>query len=106
MAKNDQLQKLALSPYLGSTAPKNKGGKAATKTLTQLCKEARDDRDSAEQHARKAQLYSEAAEQHARKARQHRDEVNSETIRVVWTLAALLCFNVITLIANVVLSFI
>ena len=99
MAKNDQLQKLGLSPYLGSTAPKNKGGKAATKTLTQLCKEARDDREAAASHR-------DAAEQHARQAQRYCDEINGSTIRVMWTLAALLCFNIMILIANAVLSFI
>lgn len=43
--KNDDLQRMGVTPWLGDTRVQNKGGKAAARTLTDLCREARVMRD-------------------------------------------------------------
>ena len=43
--KNEQLQKMGVTPWLGDTRVQNKGGKAAKRTLTDMCREARAVRD-------------------------------------------------------------
>ena len=43
--KNEQLQAMGVTPWLGDTRVKDKGGKAAKRTLTDLCREARAVRD-------------------------------------------------------------
>lgn len=43
--KNDDLQRMGVTPWLGDTRVMNKGGKAAKRTLTDLCREARAVRD-------------------------------------------------------------
>ena len=43
--KNDDLQRMGVTPWLGDTRVQNKGGKAAKRTLTDLCREARVMRD-------------------------------------------------------------
>lgn len=43
--KNEQLQAMGLTPWLGDTRSVNKGGKAAKRTLTDLCRECRELRD-------------------------------------------------------------
>lgn len=43
--KNEQLQAMGVTPWLGDTRVQNKGGKAAKRTLTDLCREARVMRD-------------------------------------------------------------
>lgn len=43
--KNDDLQRMGVTPWLGDTRVKDKGGKAAKRTLTDLCREARAVRD-------------------------------------------------------------
>lgn len=43
--KNEQLQAMGVTPWLGDTRSVNKGGKAAKRTLTDLCREARAVRD-------------------------------------------------------------
>lgn len=43
--KNEQLQAMGVTPWLGDTRVQNKGGKAAKRTLTDLCREARSLRD-------------------------------------------------------------
>ena len=43
--KNEQLQAMGVTPWLGDTRVKDKGGKAAKRTLTDLCREARVMRD-------------------------------------------------------------
>lgn len=43
--KNEQLQAMGVTPWLGDTRVQNKGGKAAKRTLTDLCREARAVRD-------------------------------------------------------------
>lgn len=43
--KNEQLQAMGVTPFLGDTRSVNKGGKAAKRTLTDLCREAREMRD-------------------------------------------------------------
>lgn len=43
--KNDDLQRMGVTPWLGDTRVKDKGGKAAQRTLTDLCREARAVRD-------------------------------------------------------------
>lgn len=43
--KNDDLQAMGVTPWLGDTRSLNKGGKAAKRTLTDLCREARGLRD-------------------------------------------------------------
>lgn len=43
--KNEQLQAMGVTPWLGDTRSVNKGGKAAKRTLTDLCREARSMRD-------------------------------------------------------------
>lgn len=43
--KNADLQRMGLTPWLGDTRSVNKGGKAAKRTLTDLCRECRELRD-------------------------------------------------------------
>ena len=43
--KNDDMQRMGVTPWLGDTRSLNKGGKAAKRTLTDLCREARVMRD-------------------------------------------------------------
>ena len=43
--KNDDMQRMGVTPWLGDTRVKDKGGKAAKRTLTDLCREARVMRD-------------------------------------------------------------
>lgn len=43
--KNEQLQAMGVTPWLGDTRVKDKGGKAAKRTLTDLCREVRAVRD-------------------------------------------------------------
>ncbi len=43
--KNDDMQRMGVTPWLGDTRVQNKGGKAAKRTLTDLCREARAVRD-------------------------------------------------------------
>lgn len=43
--KNDDMQRMGVTPWLGDTRVKDKGGKAAKRTLTDLCREARAVRD-------------------------------------------------------------
>ena len=43
--KNDDLQRMGVTPWLGDTRVQNKGGKAAKRSLTDLCREARAVRD-------------------------------------------------------------
>ncbi len=43
--KNDDLQRMGVTPWLGDTRVQNKGGKAAKRTLTDMCREARSLRD-------------------------------------------------------------
>lgn len=43
--KNDDMQRMGVTPWLGDTRVKDKGGKAAKRTLTDLCREARSLRD-------------------------------------------------------------
>lgn len=43
--KNDDMQRMGVTPFLGDTRSVNKGGKAAKRTLTDLCREAREMRD-------------------------------------------------------------
>ncbi len=43
--KNDELQRMGVTPFMGDTRVPNKGGKAAKRTLTDLCREARSMRD-------------------------------------------------------------
>ena len=43
--KNEQLQAMGVTPFLGDTRSVNKGGKAAKRTLTDLCRECRELRD-------------------------------------------------------------
>lgn len=43
--KNDDLQRMGVTPWLGDTRVKDKGGKAAKRTLTDMCREARSLRD-------------------------------------------------------------
>ena len=43
--KNEQLQAMGVTPWLGDTRVKDQGGKAAKRTLTDLCREARAVRD-------------------------------------------------------------
>lgn len=43
--KNEQLQRMGVTPWLGDTRSVNKGGRAAKRTLTDLCREARVMRD-------------------------------------------------------------
>lgn len=43
--KNEQLQAMGVTPWLGDTRSVNKGGKAAKRTLTDLCRECRELRD-------------------------------------------------------------
>lgn len=43
--KNEQLQAMGVTPWLGDTRVQYKGGKAAKRTLTDLCREARAVRD-------------------------------------------------------------
>ncbi len=43
--KNDDLQRMGVTPWLGDARPMNKGGKAAKRTLTDMCREARSLRD-------------------------------------------------------------
>ncbi len=43
--KNDDMQKMGVTPWLGDTRVKDKGGKAAKRTLTDMCREARSLRD-------------------------------------------------------------
>lgn len=43
--KNEQLQAMGVTPFLGDTRVQNKGGKAAKRTLTDLCRECRELRD-------------------------------------------------------------
>lgn len=43
--KNDDMQRMGVTPWLGDTRVKDKGGKAAKRTLTDLCRECRELRD-------------------------------------------------------------
>lgn len=43
--KNDDMQRMGVTPWLGDTRSVNKGGKAAKRTLTDLCRECRELRD-------------------------------------------------------------
>lgn len=43
--KNDDLQAMGVTPWLGDTRVQNKGGKAAKRSLTDFCREARGLRD-------------------------------------------------------------
>ena len=43
--KNDELQRMGVTPWLGDTRVQNKGGKAAKRTLTDFCRECRVLRD-------------------------------------------------------------
>lgn len=43
--KNDELQRMGVTPWLGDTRVQNKGGKAAKRTLTDMCRECRELRD-------------------------------------------------------------
>ena len=43
--KNDDMQRMGVTPWLGDTRSVNKGGRAAKRTLTDLCREARAVRD-------------------------------------------------------------
>lgn len=43
--KNEQLQAMGVTPFLGDARPMNKGGKAAKRTLTDLCRECRECRE-------------------------------------------------------------
>ena len=47
--KNDDMQRMGVTPWLGDTRVKDKGGKAAKRTLTDLCREARAARDEAKE---------------------------------------------------------
>lgn len=101
MAKNDIYQAYGMTPYLGDTTPKNKGGKAATKTLTQLCKEAKEYSDKAgrycdivinrvEEHNREMAKSKERFDKEIAKSKERFDKV----VRVaVWNIAALFALN-------------
>jgi hypothetical protein len=88
--KNDAYQKAGLSPYLGNTAPKNKGGNAATKTLNQLCKEAKEHSDKA---GRYCDIVINRVEEHNREITKSKERFDKVVRIAVWNIAALFALN-------------
>lgn len=90
MAKNDIYQAYGMTPYLGDTTPKNKGGKAATKTLTQLCKEAKEYSDKA---GRYCDIVINRVEEHNREMTKSKERFDKVVRVAVWNIAALFALN-------------
>lgn len=97
MSKNALYQHLGLTPYMGDTAPKNKGGKAATKTLTQLCKEAREDREKAGRYCDLALSriteHNKEIDLAEERMKATEESVYSAFKTGAWFMSALFCFN-------------
>lgn len=86
MPTNDDLRRI--SPWLGDTRPKNKGGKAASRTLTSLvneCKRYRDD----------MRAFSEAASTTATEIRATGDRA---TLTCILSASVGVIFNILTII--------
>ena len=90
MAKNDIYQAYGMTPYLGDTTPKNKGGKAAAKTLTQLCKEAKEYSDKA---GRYCDIVINRVEEHNREMTKSKERFDKVVRVAVWNIAALFALN-------------
>lgn len=90
MAKNDIYQAYGMTPYLGDTTPKNKGGKAASKTLTQLCKEAKEYSDKA---GRYCDIVINRVEEHNREMTKSKERIDKVVRVAVWNIAALFALN-------------
>lgn len=86
MPTNEELRRI--SPWLGDTRPKNKGGKAASRTLTSLvneCKRYRDD----------MRAFSEAA---AKTATEIREVADRATITCILAASGGVIANILTII--------
>lgn len=56
--KNDDMQRMGVTPWLGDTRPKNKGGRKAEKSLTAAVKAAEAARDEAKELRDKCRGFS------------------------------------------------